>query len=79
MKSYTISEIDQLRSTVRRRTRLAPVEVEAQVQTYMMAGITAADLIQHDEAGRENIETVVMTPLKDGKPRYIQGAKQCHD
>lgn len=55
MRPYTISEIDQLRDTVRRRTLLAPVEVEAQVQTYIMAGITAADLIQHDEEGRKTL------------------------
>lgn len=79
MRPYTIGEVDQLRDTVRRRTRLSPVEVEAQVQTYMMAGVTAADLIQHDEEGRRGIETIAMTPLEGGQPVYFQGVKSCHD
>lgn len=72
MRPYTISEIDQLRDTVRRRTRLAPVEVEAQVQTYIMSGITAADLIQHDEEGRKTL--VEIAGLGSGHIGYCKGA-----
>ena len=72
MRPYTISEIHHLRDTVRRRALLSPLEVEAQVQTYIMAGITAVDLIQYDEKSRETLMEVAC--LNSEHIGYCKGA-----